>query len=121
MATESPEYETLKSHAANIQLELQDNLDRFSIVLVSKGLITPELSNELRNRLHPETKRAADLVSCILKKVQHNVDCFHILIGALKDESPYYNAILKKLEKTLEDFRNQQGDVIGTMYINFTK
>ena len=121
MATESPEYETLKYHAANIQLELQDNLDRFSIVLVSKGLITPEQSNELRNRHHPETKRAADLVSYILKKVRHNIDCFHIFTGALKDESPFYNAILKKLEKTLEDFCDQQGDVIGIMYINFIK
>ena len=119
MATESPEYKTLKHHAANIQLELQNNLDRFSIVLVGKGLITPDQSIELRNRFHPESKRASDLVSWILRKVEQNVGCYYDFFDALKDESLYFGAFLRKLEKTLTDFRGQEGNIM-IVYICLT-
>ena len=112
MAMESPEYETIKYHAADLQLELQNNLDRFTILLVSKGLITPDQSSEFTNRLYPEVKRASNLIFCILRKVRHNVGCFKTFTDALNDERLYYDAILKKLEKTLTDFRGQQGNIM---------
>ena len=104
MAMQSPEYITLVRLTADLQLALQDNLTRISIVLCAKSLITTNQSSDLRNENHSKAKRAADLVDWIKTKVLQDVKCFHTFIRALEDEdSQYYCHILRKLKETLRE------------------
>ena len=112
MAVKSPEYKTLLRHATDLRLTLQDNLNGLSIDFMSKDIITPDQSDELRNRQLPKADRAADLVSWILRKVQEDVGVYSTFTDILKKEGPYYNVILRKLEETLKDYRGRQGNII---------
>ena len=109
VAMESSEYKTLTDCAGNLQLALKDNLNRLSMVLFAKYLITLEQSSELTNVHHSEVMRASELVHWILGKVQQNVDHYYIFIDALKDESPNYDDLLRKLQDVLIHY--QQGSL----------
>ena len=109
VAMVSSEYKTLTDCADDLQWALKDNLNRLSMVLFAKYLITLEQSSELTNVHHSEAMRASKLVHWILGKVQQNVDYYYIFIDALKDESPNYDDLLRKLQDVLIHY--QQGSL----------
>ena len=109
VAMESSEYKTLTDCAGDLQLALKDNLNRLSMVLFAKYLITFEQSSELINVHHSEAMRASKLVHWILGKVQQSVNYYYIFIDALKDESPNYDDLLRKLQDVLMHY--QQGSL----------
>ena len=84
------EYKTLIQCTQKLRTAIQGDLINISDQLLAAGLITPDTSSELRNKLLPESERATKLVALIISKVQLN-----------PSHNPlYYNAILQILKET---------------------
>ena len=112
-AENSVEYRTIIHHFSDIQLAVKDNLDRLGTVFVSKYLIKPDQSGELRNEYLSKEKRAADLVDLIRKKVLENIDNYQLFVDALNSET-FYGDILGKLQRTYSHYQQQSQ---GTLHI----
>ena len=90
METNSLEYKTLVHLTSALQLAVKTQLTPLGGKLVSSGLMTPERYRVLRNSMHSEEDRAADLVQLIQDKVQQNPQWYQIFASVLeKDRSQY--------------------------------
>ena len=76
---------------------IQDDLTMLSVHLQSKGLITVDQGDQLRNGLHPKSNRAADLVKLVLNRVELNSGCYRTFIECLKENQECNRHILEIL------------------------
>ena len=99
------EYKTLVHLTSALQLAVKTQLTPLGGELVSSGLITPGRYRVLRNSIHTEEDRAADLVQLIQDKVQQNPQCYQVFVSVLEKDRSQYGDILQTLHQTMESFQ----------------
>ena len=108
----SPEYKTFSALTNDLNLSVRSNLVSVGGSLVACGLITPDSYDNLRNRMLPESERAANLVALVLRTIQGDPGNYHKFVGVLEQDKMHYKHILSKLKDQYEFQRsNQQGVV----------
>ena len=115
METNSVEYETLVHLTSALQLAVKTQLTPLGGELVSSRLITPGRYHVLRNSMHPEEDRAADLVQLIQDKVQQNPQWYQVFVSALEKDRSQCGDILQTLHQTMESFQQQHTQLASTM------
>ena len=105
METNSVEYKTLVHLTSALQLAVKTQLTPLGGELVSSRLITPGRYHVLRNSMHPEEDRAADLVQLIQDKVQQNPQWYQVFVSVLEKDWSQYGDILQTLHQTMESFQ----------------
>ena len=107
----SAEYRTLVTHNADLILAMKNNVCPLGDVFVSRNLITPDQSSELRNEYVPKESRSASLVYWIQSKVLESTANYHTFVNVLKIENEkFYKDILRKLQLTYSHCA-QEGNV----------
>lgn len=102
----TPEYNTLISLTDELRLAVQPNLVSLSGSLMAKYLITPEKANQLRNQMHSEADRAANLVDIIRNKVLQNAQHYHTFVQVMESQGrKYYHDILNKLDEVYQQLK----------------
>ena len=104
----SPEYKTISALTNDLNLAVRSNLISVGGSLVSCVLIRPDDYDNLRNRMHPESDRAANLVTLVLRKIQEDPRNYHKFIGVLEQDRMHYEHILLKLKHQYEFQRSNQ-------------
>ena len=105
METSSVEYKTLVHLTSALQLAVKTQLTPLGGKLVSSGLMTPERYRVLRNSMHSEEDRAADLVQLIQDKVQQNPQWYQVFVSVLEKDWSQYGDLLQTLHQTMESFQ----------------
>lgn len=108
----SPEYKTFAALNNDVNLAVRSNLVSVGGYLVSCGLISPDDYDSLRNRMHPESDRAADLVTLVLRKIQEDPGNYRKFVSVLERDRVQNNHILSKLNQEYEYQRNSQQGLI---------
>ena len=78
---------------------------------MSNELISSGNYSKIRNRMHSESDRAADLVALILEKVERKAQNYHVFIRVLEGDFSQYSDILSKLQQTY--IQKQQGMLVN--------
>lgn len=104
----SPEYKTFTALTNDLNLAVRSNLVALGGSLLSCGLITPEDYDNMRNRMHPESERAADLVTLVLRTIQEHPGNYDEFIRVLEQDRMQYKHILSKLKDQYEFQRSNQ-------------
>ena len=98
------EYQTIKKCTPQLKIATQHTLTKLGDHLLSGGLITADQYGELNNTMHPESDRAAKLISLVLTKVELAPRYYNMFINALEEDKFNNEVILKLLEKTHSSF-----------------
>jgi hypothetical protein len=101
MGSNTAEYRTLQYHTSGLRLAVKRDLTGLSGALFAVGLVTKKVSDYLRNTIHSEEDRAAELIGCIQDKVLENTVNYSAFVSALqKRDLTQYGDILSRLEHT---------------------
>ena len=93
----SPEYRTFMALTSDLNLAVRSNLISLGGALVACGLISPNDYDDLRNPMHSEATRAANLTALVSRKIQEASSNYHTFVSVLKQDYVQYNHILSKL------------------------
>ena len=93
----TPEYQTVKKYNPQISSAMMGVLDSVCEQLLAEGLITSDQNNEARNDKIGARKRAGDLVSWILNKMEQDSQNFQILVKVLQKDPDTFQTVLKHM------------------------
>lgn len=105
----TPEYRTLVAKTEDLSLALRSNLISIGGALFSRELISHDDYSSVRNPMHSESQRAANLVSLIQEKVLQSAQNYHVFIEVLEEDLTQYSTILSRLKETYTQKKLQQG------------
>lgn len=112
-------YQTMMKCTVELITAVSETLVNLSGHLLSKGLITTEIRDQLRNQHTQTGDRAADLVDAIQKKVQLHHENYDKFVATLKQaDSVYYEDILKILDETLRKLQGNCDNSFSTIECN---
>ena len=96
------EYQALIRLVTELRTAVQRDLIALSGRLLSRGLISTDNDNFLRDELRTKESRAAELVSIVLDKVKLNPKPnFAIFFNILKESGDHYNDLIKLIESEM--------------------
>ena len=103
---DTPECLTIVATTENLCLALQHDLVSIGSALVGHGLISPNQYARLRNKMHSEADRAADLIQWIQEKIQGgDTQIYHTFVEVLQRYPLQYSHILAILQQTYAQFQ----------------
>ena len=91
------EYKTLKKNFSKLSATLAGVIDSVCGQLMDKGLITSDQRDEASNSMIGARKRASDLASLLLNKVEQDKKNSQKLIGVLKEDPETFGPLLKHM------------------------
>ena len=108
----TPEFRTIVTKTESLRLALQHHLVSVGGALVGRGIISPEQYARLRNKMHSEADRAADLIQWIQEEIQRgNIQIYHTFVEVLR-QNPMYAHILGTLQETYAQFQRGMNNCI---------
>ena len=103
---DTPECQTIVATTENLRLALQHDLVSIGSALVGRGVISTEQYARLRNRMHSEADRAADLIQWIQEKIQGSeIQIYHTFLEVLQWYPLQYSHIVSILQQTYAQFQ----------------
>ena len=104
---DTPEYKTISATTEKLRLALQNHLVSIGGALVGHEVIAPDQYTKLRNKMHSEDERAAELIGWIEADIRGGkIKIYHKFIEVLQQD-PMYAHILGILQEKYDKF--QQG------------
>ena len=101
----TPEFRTIVATTDSLRLALQHDLVPTGGALVGREVISPNQYARLRNKMHSEADRAADLIQWIQEKIQGgDIQIYHTFVEVLR-QNPLYAHILAILQETYAQFQ----------------
>ena len=96
----TPEYRTVKESFPQISaaLAMKGGIDSVCDSLLGVGLINNDQKAEANNNLIGAKKRASDLASLLLNKVEQDTKNFYKLIGVLQQERDIFGSVLEHMQ-----------------------